>query len=79
MIFAAPGSLLAGKRFYADVKARAEAAGRDPEHLKILPAAVCLGPGTNSFHDDVNGRMPRQRPRVPRPQPGAASGRARGR
>ena len=44
VIFAAPGSLAAGKSFHADVKARARAAGRDPAHVKILPAAfIVLG------------------------------------
>lgn len=44
VIFAAAGSLAAGQSFYADVKARAKAAGRDPEHLKILPGAfIVLG------------------------------------
>ncbi|SEK07229.1 LLM class flavin-dependent oxidoreductase [Paraburkholderia diazotrophica] len=41
-VFAAPPSLAEGKRFYADVKARAERAGRNPEHLKILPGAFVV-------------------------------------
>lgn len=42
VIFAAEGSLESGKRFYADVKGRAAAAGRDPRHVKILPAAFVV-------------------------------------
>ena len=36
-IFTRHGAPEAGRRFYADVKARAEASGRDPESLKVLP------------------------------------------
>jgi FMN-dependent oxidoreductase (nitrilotriacetate monooxygenase family) len=42
MIFAASGSLEIGKRFYADIKQRMVAAGRDPGSLKILPAALVV-------------------------------------
>ncbi|WP_342363106.1 LLM class flavin-dependent oxidoreductase [Terrarubrum flagellatum] len=42
MIFAASGSLEAAKAFYADVKSRAERAGRNPRHLKILPGALVV-------------------------------------
>jgi FMN-dependent oxidoreductase, nitrilotriacetate monooxygenase family len=38
VIFSAPSSLAEGQRFYADVKGRMAALGRDPDHLKILPA-----------------------------------------
>jgi FMN-dependent oxidoreductase (nitrilotriacetate monooxygenase family) len=41
-VFTAPSSLQEGQRFYADVKARAAAAGRNPDHLKILPAAFVV-------------------------------------
>ena len=41
-VFAAEPNLAAGQRFYADVKGRMKAAGRDPEHLKILPAAFVV-------------------------------------
>lgn len=44
MVFSAPHSLKQGKAFYADVKSRMRALGRNPEHLKILPGAfVVLG------------------------------------
>jgi hypothetical protein len=35
-------NLQEGQRIYADVKARAAAAGRDPDHPKILPAAFVV-------------------------------------
>jgi FMN-dependent oxidoreductase (nitrilotriacetate monooxygenase family) len=51
-IFAASSSLAEGQRFYADVKARAAAAGRNPEHLKILPAAfVVIGQSQQEAED----------------------------
>ena len=42
VVFAAPRTLADGRAFYADVKARTRAAGRDPDHLKILPAAFVV-------------------------------------
>lgn len=42
VIFAAHADLAAGQRFYADVKGRAERAGRDREHIKILPGAFVI-------------------------------------
>jgi FMN-dependent oxidoreductase (nitrilotriacetate monooxygenase family) len=42
VIFAAGGSLADGQRFYADVKGRAAALGRSPDHLKILPGALVV-------------------------------------
>ncbi|QOT74005.1 LLM class flavin-dependent oxidoreductase [Sphingobium fuliginis] len=42
VIFGAAGSLVEGKRFYADVKGRMTAIGRNPDHLKILPAAFVV-------------------------------------
>lgn len=42
VIFAAEPNLAAGQRFYADVKSRMQAAGRDPDRLKILPAAFVV-------------------------------------
>ncbi len=42
MIFAAPGSLAAGKAFYADIKQRMQKLGRDPAALKIMPAALVV-------------------------------------
>jgi len=42
VIFGSESTLEAGKRFYADVKRRMRAIGRDPDHLKILPAAFVV-------------------------------------
>lgn len=42
VIFAAPSTLEEGRQFYADVKGRMPALGRDPDHLKILPAAFVV-------------------------------------
>ena len=42
MIFS-PGGLIADcQRYYNDIKARAAAAGRDPEHVKILPGCFVV-------------------------------------
>jgi alkanesulfonate monooxygenase len=42
VVFAAGGSLEAGKAFYADVKGRMRVIGRDPEAMKILPGAFVV-------------------------------------
>jgi FMN-dependent oxidoreductase (nitrilotriacetate monooxygenase family) len=42
VIFGSESTLEAGKSFYADVKGRMRAIGRDPDHLKILPAAFVV-------------------------------------
>ncbi|HEX4185797.1 MAG TPA: NtaA/DmoA family FMN-dependent monooxygenase, partial [Stellaceae bacterium] len=42
MIFASGGSLGDAQRYYADVRSRAERAGRDPDHVKILPGALVV-------------------------------------
>jgi alkanesulfonate monooxygenase len=42
VVFGAPATLDGARRFYADVKARMEHLGRDPEHLKILPGALVV-------------------------------------
>ncbi|CAI6302533.1 unnamed protein product [Periconia digitata] len=41
-IFCSPRDIDAAKVLYADIKGRAEAVGRDPDHLKILPAALIV-------------------------------------
>jgi len=41
-IFASGSSLADAQRFYADVKGRMKAIGRDPDHLKILPGALVV-------------------------------------
>jgi alkanesulfonate monooxygenase len=42
MVFAAGGPIEEARRFYADVKGRTEALGRDRDHLKILPGALVV-------------------------------------
>ena len=42
LVFAAGSNLAGAQRFYADIKARAEKAGRNPDHLKILPGALVV-------------------------------------
>jgi len=42
VVFAAGSNLAGAQRFYADVKGRAERAGRNPDHLKILPGALVI-------------------------------------
>jgi len=41
-IFGSANTLAAGREFYADVKSRMRAVGRDPDHLKILPGAFVV-------------------------------------
>jgi FMN-dependent oxidoreductase (nitrilotriacetate monooxygenase family) len=41
-VFTAQADLPTGQRFYADVKGRMEKLGRDPEHMKILPACFVV-------------------------------------
>lgn len=41
-VFCSPRTIDAAKELYADIKARAVTAGRDPNHLKILPAALVV-------------------------------------
>ncbi len=41
-VFASAGTLADGQAFYADVKGRMAAIGRDPDHLKILPACFVV-------------------------------------
>jgi len=39
-VFTAQQTLKDGQDFYADLKSRTKAAGRDPEHIKVLPGIV---------------------------------------
>ncbi len=41
-VFAAQSGLAAGQAFYRDVKGRMPALGRDPDHLKIMPACLVV-------------------------------------
>ena len=42
VVFGSSRTIADGRRFYADVKGRMQALGRDPEHLKILPGALVI-------------------------------------
>ena len=42
VVFAAGGPIAGAREFYADVKGRAVRAGRNPDHLKILPGAFVV-------------------------------------
>ncbi len=42
VVFCSPRDLNAAKELYTDIKGRVVAAGRNPEHLKILPAAMII-------------------------------------
>jgi alkanesulfonate monooxygenase len=42
MVFAAGGPIADARAYYADVKSRTRAAGRDPDHIKILPGALVV-------------------------------------
>lgn len=42
VVFCSPKDLKAAKELYADIKGRVTAAGRDRNHLKILPAALII-------------------------------------
>ena len=42
MVFAAGGPIEGARAFYADVKGRAARAGRNPDHIKILPGAFTI-------------------------------------
>jgi alkanesulfonate monooxygenase len=52
MVFAAGGPIEAAQSFYADVKRRIPALGRDPDHLKILPGALVITGATQSEAED---------------------------
>jgi alkanesulfonate monooxygenase len=42
MVFASQRTLEDGKEYYADIKARAEKIGRNPDHIKILPSLMVM-------------------------------------
>ncbi|MCV7353817.1 NtaA/DmoA family FMN-dependent monooxygenase [Mycobacterium parmense] len=54
-LFTLHGSLEAGQRYYADVKSRAAAHGRDPDRLKVLPGATfVLGDTPGEARDNAD-------------------------
>ncbi len=42
VVFCSPRDIDAAKELYVDLKSRAEAAGRNPDHIKVLPAAMII-------------------------------------
>jgi FMN-dependent oxidoreductase (nitrilotriacetate monooxygenase family) len=52
IIFVTHGSIESAKTFYADMKARAEKFGRNPDDLKILPGCVPIVGETKAMADD---------------------------
>src|SRR5215218_2178282 len=56
-VFAAHGTLAAGQRFYADVKARAEKAGRSRDDMKIMPACFVVVGETKEEARDKRARL----------------------
>jgi alkanesulfonate monooxygenase len=51
VIFAAGGDIASARDFYADVKGRMKAVGRDRDHLKVLPGAfVMVGDSVEEAH-----------------------------
>lgn len=46
LIFTAARSLEVGQEFYADMKARAAALGRNPDHIKVIPSMQLMVRGT---------------------------------
>lgn len=42
VVFAAGGAIADARQFYADVKGRMQAIGRNPDHLKIMPGALVV-------------------------------------
>ena len=57
VVFAAEPDLAAGQRFYADVKARMQRLGRDPDHMKILPAAFVVVGDSNAEAEDRRAQL----------------------
>ena len=56
-IFAASPTIEDGKRFYADVKGRMRALGRDPDHLKILPGCFVVVGETEAEAREKRARL----------------------
>jgi FMN-dependent oxidoreductase (nitrilotriacetate monooxygenase family) len=59
MVFAAGGPIAAAREYYGDVKARAAAAGRNPDHLKILPGALVITGETQAEAEAKKARLDR--------------------
>jgi FMN-dependent oxidoreductase (nitrilotriacetate monooxygenase family) len=56
-VFTAQPTLAAGQKFYADVKGRMEKVGRNPDYMKILPAALVLVAGSVQEAQDRRAKL----------------------
>jgi FMN-dependent oxidoreductase (nitrilotriacetate monooxygenase family) len=56
-VFTAQGDLEAGREFYSDVKGRMARIGRNPEHMKILPACFVVVGDTVEEARDKRARL----------------------
>ena len=57
VVFGSSGSLSGAQAFYSDIKARAEAAGRNPEHVKVLPGMFTVIGRTKAEADEKNEEL----------------------
>ncbi len=57
VVFAAEPTLAAGQRLYADIKGRMRALGREPDDMKILPAAFVVVGGSLAEAQDRRDRL----------------------
>lgn len=57
VVFAASATLEDGRRFYADVKGRMDALGRDRDHLKILPGVLVVVGETDDQARAIRARL----------------------
>lgn len=57
VVFAASATLEEGQRFYADVKGRMDALGRDRDHLKILPGVLVVVGETDDQARAIRARL----------------------
>ena len=57
VVFSAPGTRANARAFYADVKSRMRAVGRDPAHLKILPGALVVVGDTLQQARDIRAQL----------------------
>lgn len=57
VVFCAPGTLDNARRFYADVKGRMEALGRERDSLKILPGAFVVVGDSQEEAREIRGRL----------------------
>lgn len=59
-VFTRHGTAEAGRAFYTDLKARVAAAGRAPEHVKVLPGATFVVADTDSEAHELAAHIRRQ-------------------